>query len=170
MVTMFKGDGFYDFDIVGEMSYQTALKRIAGPKTKSGHDHRCLGALMLNDENRYDPLAVAVFLLPTFPGDGVLVGFLSRGEARSFRNRVACLPIDPKQLMLVRATICGGWDSFAKDEDDALFPRDEWEERSVGHYGVKLDLAIPLALDAEWATIGLVKVPPTGLPPVGGDG
>lgn len=161
MVVMFKGNDFYDFEIVGEMAYQTALKHIAGPKTKAGHDHKCLGALMLNDDNPHDPLAVAVFLLPTFPGSGVLVGFLSRSEARRFRNCVEQLPVDPRQLMLVRATICGGWDSFAKDEDDAIFPRDDWEERSVGHYGVKLDLTIPPRLDDEWAAIGLVKMPST---------
>jgi hypothetical protein len=108
-----QGPGKFEFDIVGEGSYQPALRAIAGRKTEEGVEHHCTAVLILEDSNPYDDKAVRVDI------DGRTVGYLSRKHARQYRKQV------PVGTMTVDAMIVGGWNRGGGD---------------VGHYGVKLDL------------------------------
>jgi hypothetical protein len=110
-----RGPGRFEFDIVGEGSYQSALRAIAGPKTEDGVEHSCTAVLVLEDANPYDDKAVRVDI------DGRTVGYLSRKHARQYRKQV------PVGAMTVDAMIVGGWNRGGGD---------------TGHYGVKLDLPL----------------------------
>lgn len=111
------GEGYFDFDIVGEQSYQDALAQIAGPKTEDGVELLCEAVVKPEPENPHDSSAVAVYIR------GYKVGYLSRTEAKAWvaalsRNGLA------GQSFLVDAMIVGGW---RRKNDE-------------GHYGVKLDI------------------------------
>lgn len=110
-----QGAGTFEFEIVGEASYQKALKAIAGPKHEDGVEHFCTAELILEDDNPHDSKAVRVDI------DGRTVGYLSRGHARQYRKQVSA------GAMTVPAVIVGGWNRGAGD---------------TGHYGVKLDLPL----------------------------
>lgn len=107
------GPGKFEFDIVGEGSYQSALRAIAGAKTEEGVEHFCTAVLVLEDDNPHDSKAVRVDI------DGRTVGYLSRKHAREYRKQVS------RGTMTVPAVIVGGWKRGRGD---------------TGHYGVKLDL------------------------------
>lgn len=115
------GDGTYDFEVVGEASYQAALDHICGGRTDEGHEMECTAVLTEEPTNRFDPNAVMVTV------DNRKVGYLSRREAVAYRKALAAsglagLPVH------VEAVIVGGWDRGSRGE---------------GHYGVKLDMEIP---------------------------
>lgn len=148
MVTMFKGNGGFEFDIVGESHYQGELEHIAGPKNETGHLHRCIAAITLDDDNRYDKKAVKVFII--HGKLALAVGHFSRGDARLFRKQLALTNVDPEKLMLCMAEIVGGWDvRHLLDEYDDDYAR----RKSTGHFGVKLDLIWPLSLDSRWLSV-----------------
>lgn len=155
MIFMFRGNGEFGFDIVGESHYQKALEEITGPKTKEGHALRCTAVFVLEDRNPYDPQAVAICLTPRIPISATHVGYLSRSDARKFRKNIATMANRTPDLMLCRALICGGWDSHAEDDYGDIFPPEEsdFSERSVGHFGVKLDLCFPLEIDPDWTNL-----------------
>lgn len=98
----------YNFNIVGEGSYQQNLKKIAGPKQELSKFHQCTARVISEPTNKFDKNAVKVEI------NGLLVGYLSKGDAQSLvgKNINKSIP----------AVIDGGWD----DED------------SEGQYGVKL--------------------------------
>ncbi|AVL53804.1 hypothetical protein CEP88_15135 [Roseobacter denitrificans] len=108
--------GQYQFDIVGEASYQIELEAIAGKKTKESKQFRCHAAMVIEDNNRHDPEAVRVVI------DSKTVGYLSRADARHFRKWFAEQDLGLLGVA-VSAEIVGGW----KDHE------------SEGHFGVKLD-------------------------------
>ena len=103
--------GDYNFDIVGEASYQDALDQLAGGKTDAGVHVQKLATLILEKNNPVDPNAVRVDI------EGHTVGYLSRAHAVRFRktiNRSHCV---------APALITGGWNRAG----------------SQGNYGVKLN-------------------------------
>ncbi len=98
----------YAYNIVGEQSYQNNLKKIAGPKEEESKFFECQAKVSSDPFNQYDKNAVKVEI------NGLLVGYLSRGEATKLTGKVI--------NKIVPAVIDGGW----KDAD------------STGSYGVKL--------------------------------
>lgn len=130
---IFKGNGRFDFNIVGEKAYQDALAELAGPKTPEGCDLDCMGCFYFDDGNKYDGNAVAI-MIPKVNGQAKHVGYLSRKHAEKFRREVAVFGFDKSTLMMARAKIVGGWKISYFDQ---------------GHYGVKLDLLWPLRLRKE---------------------
>lgn len=111
-----ESDGSFSFDIVGEASYQSELKKIAGPKSVESKEHHCQALLICEDNNKHDRHAVCVVIQDN------VVGYLPREVARDYRKWL--IKIDTSMpIVAANAKIVGGW----KDE------------RSEGHYGVKLD-------------------------------
>lgn len=111
------GRGDYDFEIVGEASYQENLARIAGT-SPDGVEHYCEAVLEHQPWNIHDANAVRVKI------SGLTVGYIRRREA----------PLVKKLLghggaAHCSAVIVGGWNHGALDQ---------------GHYGVKLDVVWPL--------------------------
>jgi len=103
--------GAYNFDIVGEASYQNALDQLAGGKTEAGVTVQKMATLIMEKNNPFDPNAVRVDI------EGHNVGYLSRTHAARFRktiNRSNCV---------APALITGGWKRAG----------------SQGNYGVKLN-------------------------------
>lgn len=98
----------YAYNIVGEQSYQNNLKKIAGPKEEESKFFECYAKVSSEPFNQYDKNAVKVEI------NGLLVGYLSRGEAAKLAGKAV--------NKTVPAVIDGGW----KDEE------------STGSYGVKL--------------------------------
>lgn len=103
-----KSKSTYDFNIVGEGSYQKNLKKIAGPKEEMSKFHECTARITSEPTNKFDKNAVKVEI------DGLLVGYLSRGDAQKLAGKRINRTVD--------AVIDGGWD-------------DDIDE---GQYGVKL--------------------------------
>lgn len=103
--------GSYNFDIVGEASYQNALDQLAGGKTDAGVHVQKFATLIMEKNNPFDRNAVRVDI------EGQTVGYLSRAHAVRFRktiNRSHCV---------APALITGGWTRAG----------------SKGNYGVKLN-------------------------------
>jgi len=103
--------GSYNFDIVGEASYQDTLDQLAGGKTDAGVHVQKFATLIMEKNNPFDRNAVRVDI------EGHTVGYLSRTHAKRFRktiNRSHCV---------APALITGGWKRAG----------------SKGNYGVKLN-------------------------------
>lgn len=103
--------GAYNFDIVGEASYQNALDQLAGGKTEAGVNVQKMATLIMEKNNPVDRNAVRVDI------EGQTVGYLSRNHAKRFRktiNRSHCV---------APALITGGWKRAG----------------SQGNYGVRLN-------------------------------
>lgn len=103
--------GAYNFDIVGEASYQDTLDQLAGGKTDAGVHVQKFATLIMEKNNPFDRNAVRVEI------EGQTVGYLSRNHALRFRktiNRSHCV---------APALITGGWKRAG----------------SKGNYGVKLN-------------------------------
>ena len=114
------GPGTYEFDIVGESKYQDALEAICGGRTEDGAEHQTEAVLYLEDSNPYDNLAVRVDI------GGHTVGYLSRKDARSYRQQLRQLGHE-RIVCRCDAMIVGGWRRSRTDQ---------------GHFGVKLDLPV----------------------------
>lgn len=109
--------GEFEFEVVGESHYQKAIARLAGDHSTDGADVECVAELRPEDNNRYDPKAVAVKI------QGNLVGYLARDDARSFRRRLGQKGL-AAQVTTCDARIVGGM----------LRNGEKW------HYGVRLDI------------------------------
>ncbi|SEP71428.1 HIRAN domain-containing protein [Devosia sp. YR412] len=109
------GDGSFDFDIVGEASYQEALDTIAGGKTKKGHEIEVLATLVREPSNPHDGNAIAVII------EGRKVGYVARAEAKAISKMIDSCGYSQ---FTADAMIVGGW----------------VDRKGEGHYGVKLDL------------------------------
>lgn len=70
------------YNIVGEQSYQNNLKKIAGPKEEESKFFECYAKVSSEPFNQYDKNAVKVEI------NGLLVGYLSRGEAAKLAGKV----------------------------------------------------------------------------------
>lgn len=111
------GAGTYDFDIVGEASYQENLEQIAGPKTEAGHEHECMAVLIPEPDNRYDRNAVRVDI------NSLTVGYIPKEIAAAIAGMIARSPAVSR--FSVDAIIVGGW---------------RRRNGSEGSFGVKLDM------------------------------
>lgn len=112
-------DKMFPLVIVGESHYQEALEAICGERDDEGVDRVTSASLVLEDSNPHDPHAVRVDI------EGKTVGYLSRGDARRFRERRA--RTGESGGVTCKARIRGGWDRGADDR---------------GHYGVSLNLSL----------------------------
>ena len=114
------GPGTYEFDIVGESKYQEALESICGGRTEDSAALQTEAALVLEDSNAYDNMAVRVDI------QGQTVGYLSKKDARNYRKQLRQLG-HPNITCSCNAMIVGGWERSRSDR---------------GHFGVKLDLPV----------------------------
>jgi hypothetical protein len=115
------GPGRFHTHVVGESSYQGALRKLAGGYQRDGVRVPVMAVLIPEPSNTFDPNAVMVHI------DNRKVGYLSRDEALEFRECMAKLD-PPRQVAAVDAIIVGG------------FVRADGEK---GHFGVQLDLEFP---------------------------
>ncbi len=137
MPILFKGNGKFDFDIVGEKQYQDCLDLIAGPKEPDGVNHEGVAILSYENDNKFDANAVAVFMLSK-NNQPYPVGYLPKAEAAKFRSAFLQTGLGD-DIKLCRALVVGGW-SNREDKEwlGSDFVLDE------GAYGVRLDLVFPL--------------------------
>lgn len=98
----------YTYNIVGEQSHQSNLKKIAGPKEEESKFFECQAKVSSEPFNQYDKNAVKVEI------NDLIVGYLSKSEAAKLSGKVIS--------KTVPAVIDGGW----LDDD------------GEGSYGVKL--------------------------------
>lgn len=84
--------------VVGESYYQDNLRKICGRPKSNGEDRQIDAAIILDDQNPADALAVRVEI------KGRIVGHLSREDARRYRSQ------KPKRKATCKARIRGGWD------------------------------------------------------------
>jgi len=109
------GNGSYLCNVVGESNYQVALEKICGGYSENGHEKIVLATLIQEDDNHYDSKAVRVDI------NGMTVGYLSRENARQYRQR-----LKRGITATCSARIVGGWDRGGGNK---------------GYFGVKLDLS-----------------------------
>ena len=110
--------GNFDFEIVGESSYQQALCSLTGSHGDNSPDKECTALLIPEGNNPHDGAAVRVDI------DNMTVGYLSREDARSFRKRL-CAKKMSGQLTCCAALIVGGF---------------RMKNGLKASYGVKLDI------------------------------
>ncbi len=111
-----------EVDVVGESAHQdTLLALTGGRRTWSGVHHRVQARLEPEDDNPFDPRAVAVTI------EDNLVGHLPRTAARLYRPIIE-ESIRRSGLATCRAEIRGGWERAHGD---------------VGRFGVVLSLPRP---------------------------
>ncbi len=113
-----EGSGDYDFEIVGEASYQDALEAICGGRTDWSQEKPVIATLIHEDRNPYDDQAIRVDV------EGRTVGYLTRAGARQYRKWLAAQGYAGRTATC-SALIVGGWDR---------------DDRGRGHFGIKLDL------------------------------
>lgn len=77
-----EGDGSFEYDIVGEASYQDALDRICGGKCEDGHEFEVAALLIEEPDNPADPNAVRAVI------SGATVGYLPRKDAPLFKAKL----------------------------------------------------------------------------------
>lgn len=106
--------GIGEVDIVGESHYQENLEAICGGRTEEGEERDVEAVLILDDKNRFDPMAVRVEI------QGKVVGHLDRQAAREYREWLVEIG-HPGVTAIWDAVIRGGWDRGQGDR---------------GHYGV----------------------------------
>lgn len=108
-----KGNGFYDWNVVGEASFQQNLKDIVAEGHPKGVRIPTTAELRLEPSNPHDAKAVAVFI------DGKQVGYISKARRTWIAKHM------PNGRAKVGALIVGGF---------------RLDDGSVGNYGVKLDI------------------------------
>lgn len=108
----------YTFEIVGEASYQSALRKIAGKKTEESKRFYTDATILHEPQNQYDSNAFKVVI------DGQTVGYFSRDDALRFKDFLIKKGMGLNEPYHVDAVIVGGW----KNDD------------GEGSYGVKLRL------------------------------
>ena len=93
--------GNFDFDIVGEASYQPALIHLADEYQDQPADFRPIAQLIPESDNPYDRNAVRVDI------GGKTVGYLSRDDAPRFRRRLGQKGLK-NQVTTCEAELTGG--------------------------------------------------------------
>jgi hypothetical protein len=106
--------GRFEFPVVGESNYQSAIQSIA----ETNASEQCLALIVPEDNNKFDQLAVRIDI------QNKTVGYMSKDDARSFRKLLSKKKISGK-VTSCDATITGGF--VLKDESKAS-------------YGVTLDI------------------------------
>ena len=112
------GKGDFDFEVVGESNYQSALARLAGEHGTTSVDKQFRATLALENSNRHDAKAVAVQI------EGTTVAYLARAEARSYRRRLGQKGLSDVDATCDALVVGGG----TRKNGEKLF------------YGVKLDI------------------------------
>ena len=113
----------YAWEIAGESHYQEHLEALCGGRKPGGHALEVTGLLVREPENPHDANAIRVEI------DGGTVGYIPRDDAEDFAEMLDEMPL---AVISVRAKIVGGWE----------------DARGQGHFGVRLDIAVPLELAA----------------------
>jgi hypothetical protein len=113
-------DDEFSLPIVGESHYQEALEAVCGGRDEDGVDRVLDACLTLEDSNPYDPQAVRVDI------GGKTVGYLSRDDARRFRQKRA-EDSQTADTTPCKARVKGGWDRGADDR---------------GNFGVWLNISL----------------------------
>ncbi|KAB0653155.1 hypothetical protein F7P73_08130 [Acinetobacter bohemicus] len=98
----------YNYEIVGEQSYQNNLYRIAGKKEEDSKFVEVMAMAISEPSNPFDKNAVKIEI------NGLLVGYINKNDARLVAGK--------KIKKAIPAVVVGGW----LDDD------------SEGSYGVKL--------------------------------
>jgi len=96
------GDGEFDQEIVGEASYQPAI-RVVAKSLPAGHNI-VQATIELEDNNPHDDKAVAIKI------GGQTVGYLSRATARAYRTLAKNKSLPP--VATCPAMIVGGGDGM----------------------------------------------------------
>jgi hypothetical protein len=117
-----KGDGAFEFTIVGESHYQRELELIAGGRCKDGARYLVAALLVPEPSNFFDRYAVAVQI------DKQTVGYLSFDAGPALLEALAAGEFD---CAACAAAIVGGWDRGEGDTDA---------------FGVRLDAVTPFVL------------------------
>lgn len=112
------GPGSFDYEVVGERSYQPALEKLAGGRTEDSADIECVAVLIPETDNPHDKNAVRVEIR------GLTVGYLPRDFAKRYR-RYLRHHNQPLACISCNALITGGWDRGFGDK---------------GYFGVRLDM------------------------------
>ena len=95
------GDGQYDLRVVEESHYQRHLNVLSRRYSKKGGDRELRAKLHYENTNPYDKKAIRVVI------DGGTVGYLSREDARLFRESIE--KVRPEGLIVsCDAEIIGG--------------------------------------------------------------
>lgn len=108
-----KGNGFYDWNIVGEASFQHNLVAIVAEGHPKGVRIPTIAQLRLEPNNQHDSSAIAVFI------EGKQVGYISKSRSSWIAKQM------PNGTAKVGALIVGGF---------------LLEDGSTANYGVKLDI------------------------------
>jgi hypothetical protein len=93
--------GHYDFEIVGETYYQSAIEKLAEQNDEPVYEKDYKALLVPDDGNKDDDNAVRVDI------EGMTVGHLSKEDASSFRRRLGAKKLAGK-ITSCKAIICGG--------------------------------------------------------------
>lgn len=115
---LLQGLGTFSTQVVGESHYQEKLSKICGGFSEKGVEYVTSARLIHADENPYDNKAIRVEI------SGMTVGYLSREEARYYRERMQAAG-HAGMTATCKAKITGGW--YRGKED-------------IGNFGVTLDL------------------------------
>lgn len=119
LIPTISGPGTYSVEAVGERNYQQQLEKICGRRTAAGVDLKIAAKLTLEDSNPHDNQAVSIHI------NNLLVGYLDRPTARSFRKSVHKAGYGSHITFQCSARIRGGWERGHTDS---------------GLYGVRVDL------------------------------
>lgn len=118
MLINVEGPGTFAIEVVGVSRRQDALAAIVDSHGRSGRTLTIDASLVLENANPHDANAVRVEI------DGVLIGYLSRDNARRYRADLAAANASAA-VVRCKARIVGGFQT-------------ETGERA--HFGVRLDL------------------------------
>lgn len=118
MLINVEGPGAFAIEVVGVSRRQDALAAIVDSHGRSGRTLTIDASLVLENANPHDANAVRVEI------DGVLIGYLSRDNARRYRGDLAAANAS-EAVVRCKARIVGGFQT-------------ETGERA--HFGVRLDL------------------------------
>ena len=113
-----KGNGNFEFPIVGESHYQHNLEAICGPRKEHGEALEIEACLILEDHNQYDSNAIRVDIA------GRTVGHIKKEWAPQLRAQLKVIDRPKPYKITCNAKIVGGWSN----------------KKSQGFYGVQLDL------------------------------
>lgn len=103
----------YQYEIVGEQSFQKNLEKIAGKKSEISKSLEMMARVVSEPTNKFDKNAIKVEI------NGLTVGYISKNEAATVSKQAK--NIDRR----VPAIIVGGWS----------------DKESEGSFGVKLCLS-----------------------------
>jgi hypothetical protein len=93
--------GNFDCDIVGESFYQPSIKQLTGHDNEYVENKEYTAFLIPDSNNPYDNKAIRIEI------NGMIVGHLSRENARRFRRRLGAKRLT-EQVTSCKAVVTGG--------------------------------------------------------------